>query len=243
MGVRAEPGKRGKREPGEATARTGAREQPPPGESAAFPRRSPAGGTAAGRTAHRAGSTHVPARAGPAPITRRPGTRRRGPDTRPPPPVLEPQIPVAPDPGTESPNSDPILETVSEPRPRHAPAFRLLGGAPCRPPGQSRRQQVQGEGAAHEDQEQAEQGAHVGARTRTRRAAKSLEPASSSTLRADGARGMGSPTDRGGARARPRPRIRPRPCPGSARLALGPDSSRNLQSRPFQRVCLSFAFF
>lgn len=50
------------------------------------------------------------------------------------------------------------------PTARNAPAFGVLGRASGPPAGQASRQQVQGESAGREDEEQAEEGTHVGGR-------------------------------------------------------------------------------
>lgn len=77
------------------------------------------------------------------------------------PPISEPESPIpSPGPWTWLPSSDPNLDS------RYAPASSLLGGAQSPPAGQSRGQQVQGEGAASEDQKEPEQRAHVGSAPR-----------------------------------------------------------------------------
>ena len=153
------------------------------------------------------------------------------PKSQPPtPPIQEPENPIPrPHPQTWLSSSDP------NPGPRHrrhAPVSSLLGCAQCRPAGQSRRQQVKGEGAAGEDQEEAEQGAHLGASTRTRPAAE--EPGSSArNLATIGLLQRSALVDgqgRGSAPG-PAPISWPHPRPGF-RLQLAPESSRKLFCSP-----------
>lgn len=160
--------------------------------------------------------------------------------------------PDAPDPGTRVSDSRPhprtwLPSSDPNPGPHHGPASRLLGGAQCRSAGQSRRQQVQGESAAREDQEQAEQGAHLGARSRTRGTTE--EPGASA-----GDHGAGGPSQRNafadgprrGLRQAPPPDPGPAPGPDSAGCAPGPRCQRKAVFQPSWRVSsfhLAFSTF
>lgn len=225
--------------PGKATGtRLPRRRHPaPPGYDAAFPSANP---RPACKATDRAPKLHTAQPWAPTPIhpAGGPQSQNRNP------------APDAPAPGTKSPTPSPLPPTwlpSSDPNrgPQHAPASGLLAGAQRPPAGQSRRQQVQSEGAADEDQQEAEQGAHLGARSRTRRAAE--EPACSSRLglRAAYACGAHSLTDRGGVRAKPRPLDQAPPLDWAPRTEPAcRDSSGNLSSSssvvrlPSFRLCI-----